>query len=284
MPKKKTSKNVGPVKLDHSRVVRPKLDQLGHKKDTRGFRQTRRTIEGVTIPRPIQLYRYWFLYLKLALELDSLKYHFTEYERVEIKKKKGDDRAGHRYRYKEILEPVIVNRERYEEWDLYSVENDRFDVWWKIHKSKFIDEPTKEIYKGGEIGDSDHFRYFRVDTRKSLTDTMNELKEHLVVKTRRRTSSQAQWVINGEFREEALFNRYNALIMNIEGMKSPDILKSRLFRRSRGEEVSRSSNSQQNSQKMRDLLQPARKLVLTVADGYFMNHPRRKIYFKRSKK
>jgi len=42
--------------------------------------------------------------------------------------------------------------------------------------------------------------------------------------------------------------------------------------------------SAQNLNKMRDLLNPAKRLVLTVADGYFMKHPNKKIYFKRKKK
>ncbi len=282
--KKKICKTVGPLKLKYSRVVRPKLNQLGELKDTRGFRYTRRTKKDETLPRSIQLYRYWFLYLKLALELESHGYCFREYQRVQIKKKKGDV-AGKRTILKEIPEPVIVNKKRYEEWDLDSVREDSFDKWWKSHSSLFVEDPTEEIFKNSQITDTVHHRYFKIDTRKPITDTMNELKHHLSKHMkRRRVVSDSQWNIKGEFREEALFNRYNALIMNIEGMKSPDILKSRLFRKTRGMKITRSSNSQENSQKMRDLLNPAKRLVLTVADGYFMKHPNKKIYFKRKKK
>ena len=165
-------------------------------------------------------------------------------------------------------------------------------VWWKTHKSLFIEEPTVELFLDKKIVGSQirhiqgatQYRYFRVDTRKSVTDTINEMRHHLVKDKKRRTVTKSRWAIEGEMREEALFNRYNALIMNIEGMKSSDILMSGVFRRSKGTEVVKSTNSQQNSQKMRDLLQPAKRLVLTVADGHFMNHPRQKIYFKRRKK
>ena len=37
--------------------------------------------------------------------------------------------------------------------------------------------------------------------------------------------------------------------------------------------------SAQNLNKMRDLLNPARRLILTVCDGYFSKHPRDKRYF-----
>ena len=289
MAKKKTSKNLGPVKLKHSRVVRPKLDKLGRSRDTRGLRYTKRTKEGVTIPRAIQLYRYWFLYLKLALELESLDYVFRETKREIIKAKKRGDKEGARVRDTPLFEPVVVNRRRYEKWDLDSVLNDKFDVWWKSHKSLFIEDPTVELFRdkrsvGSQIRHiqgASHYRYFRVDTRKSVTDTLNEMKHYLVKDRKRRTVTKSRWEIQGEMREEALFNRYNALIMNIEGMKSPDILKSGLFRRSRRSEVIRSHDSQLNSQKMRDLLKPAKRIVLSVSDGHFMKGPKWDDYFKR---
>ena len=199
-----------------------------------------------------------------------------------MKSKKAKDVSGTRTVDKPILEKVIVNRNKYVGWDLDEVLTSRFDDWWKTHKGMFIDEPTIEIDKPDQVIQTNHFRYFRVDTRKSFTDTMNELKHHLSTDDKRRRSTvETQYKITGEMREEALFNRYNALIMNIEGMKSPDVLKSGLFRTSRQNVVRRSSNSQRNSQKMRDMLQPAKRLVLTVADGYFMKHPRDKQYFKR---
>ena len=38
--------------------------------------------------------------------------------------------------------------------------------------------------------------------------------------------------------------------------------------------------SAQNLNKMRDMLIPARRLILTVCDGYFSKHPKDKEYFK----
>ena len=295
MTKKKTSNNLGPVKLKHSRVVRPTYDKNPDKekrkpKDTTGLRYTKRTKEGVTIPRAIQLYRYWFLYLKLALELEALDYVFRETKREKIKeKKKMGDKEGSRVIDTPLLEPVVVNRRRYEEWDLISVRDDKFDVWWKSHKSLFIEDPTVELFLDKKdigsqirhIQGATQYRYFRSDSRKSVTDTLKEIRHFLVKDRKRRTVTKSRWEIQGEMREEALFNRYNALIMNIEGMKSPDILKSGLFRRSRRSEVIRSHDSQLNSQRMRDLLKPAKRIVLSVSDGHFMKGPKWDDYFKR---
>ena len=102
-------------------------------------------------------------------------------------------------------------------------------------------------------------------------------------------------------RQESLFNRYNALIMSIEGMKSPDILKSGVFRKSRQQEIKRYTEDktrvdeqgnekaatamyQRNSHKVRDLVRPARRIVLSVCDGYFMMSPKWDQYFTRKRK
>jgi hypothetical protein len=109
----------------------------------------------------------------------------------------------------------------------------------------------------------------------------------------------------GEIRQEKLFNIYNTMIMWLQGMSTKEILTSGLFRTSRGREVryevdvgsgGRSTlfrrgskvnrepmekrSSKVNSDRMRkDLLEPGRRLVLIVCDGYFSKHPRGKRYF-----
>ena len=152
----------------------------------------------------------------------------------------------------------------------------------------FIDQPTEEIVTGDQVVESDHYRYFKIDSRRSITDTVNEIKGHLSRDKQRRSSSVAKWKITGEMREEALFNRYNALIMYIEGMSSPDILDSKLFRVSRKSDFlikhGHFGDPQKNSQRMRSLLQPARRIVLSVCDGYFMKSPKWDDYFTRRRR
>ena len=98
-------------------------------------------------------------------------------------------------------------------------------------------------------------------------------------------------------RQETIFNCYNALVMWLQGGDNESILKSGMFRASRGKKVEWLEDigrgdvrkkkedyvarpSAQNLNRMRDLLIPGRRLVLTVSDGYFSKHPRNKVYFK----
>ena len=100
----------------------------------------------------------------------------------------------------------------------------------------------------------------------------------------------------GEVRQEKLFNTYNALVMWLEGKTTKEILSSGLFRKSRGNEVRYSEfkgnggktrkttldvrrSSKENSDRMKDLLKPARRLVLIASEGYFAKHPRDRAYF-----
>ena len=248
----------------------------------------------VSISRPIQNYRWWFRYLKLAIELEELGYTFVERKKVPIKKK---DKSG--YEYKEIKEKVTVNRRRYIDWDLDDVLNLSFDKWWSTHQDLFIERPNHatEITTVDDVVFDDHTRYFSVDTRMGVNDSLTSIREMLSgVHSQRVQKRTAQWIITGTMRQETLFNCYNCLVMWLQGGDNESILKSGMFRLSRGskvewlEDIGRgdvrkrredyvSRPSAQNLNKMRDMLIPARRLILTVCDGYFSGHPRDKKYF-----
>ena len=250
----------------------------------------------VPIPRAIQLYRWWFRYLQLALELESLGYVFAERLKVPVKKKGG--RKG--YRYKEVREKIQVNRSRYDGWDLDEVLTSSFDKWWSKHQDLFIERPTHatEITTPKEMIDEEYFRYFRVDTRMGVNDSIRSLRNLLPQSHSQRVKKRtAQWSVTGTMRQETIFNCYNALVMWLQGGDNESILKSGMFRASRGkkiewlEDIGRGDvrkkkedyvarPSAQNLNRMRDLLIPGRRLVLTVSDGYFSKHPRNKVYFK----
>ena len=307
-----------PVKLKYSKVIRPQTrktfdtyvgKQTGQivsvetgteSREYRVFRETRSNIKGVITPRKIQMYRWWFRYLQLSLELDKLDYTFTENRRIKgTDKKKGYDKE---YRHK-----VVVNRDRYEGWDLDEVLTSNFDKWWRGHSHLFVETPTKttEILKPENMMLEDYYRYFRIDSRMSNTDTIQSMRQHLK-SNRRRSRRSSEWTPLGEIRQEKLFNIYNTMIMWLQGMSTKEILTSGLFRTSRGREVRyeedvgsggrsisfyrgggkknrgqfEKRSSKVNLDRMRkNLLEPGRRLVLIVCDGYFSKHPRGKRYF-----
>ena len=261
-----------------------------------GSGRTGRTSKGqVQISRPIQNYRWWFRILKLSIELEKLGFTFTERKKVPIKKK---GKSG--YEYKEVKEKVIVNRRRYVGWDLDDVLTMSFDKWWSTHQDLFIERPNhaSEVTTVDDVVFDDHTRYFKVDTRMGVNDSLTSIREILSGEHSQRVQKRtAQWVITGTMRQEKLFNCYNCLVMWLQGGDNESILKSGMFRSSRGskvewlEDIGRGDvrkkkedyvarPSAQNLNKMRDMLIPACRLILTVCDGYFSKHPRDKVYFK----
>ena len=320
------------LKLKHSKVIRPttrktftsradkktgKLitEQTGTEaREYREYRETRADIKGAITPRKIQMYRWHFRYLQLALELESLDFTFTEYRRIPAKgKKKGYDKPFHH--------KVIVNRDRYEGWDLDEVLTSNFDKWWKGHSELFVEVPsqTVEIHQPSEVMPNDYYRYFRVDTRMTTASTIRSLRAQLD-KQRRATKWTSKWVPTGEVRQEKLFNTYNGMVMWLQGKSTKDILSSGLFRKSRGQEIKyevdqsggghnlkfhqeskfvrnkrtgelirkgfvdekmfEERGAKSNLDKLRkEILAPGRRLILIAADGYFAKHPRNKKYF-----
>jgi len=299
------------VLLQHSTVIQPRqrpiyVDELGrlHQEPISNenieyleYRETRKTIKGITTPRKIQLYRWWFRFLKLGLELEQKGHTFEERQKVTHKKK---GKVG--YRYKTVREKVVVNRNKYKGWDLDQVLTDTFDNWWKTHSHLFIETPDhiKEITSGEEFEKDENYRYFRIDTRMTTNDSIRSLRK-LLNSQRRSSRRTSLFTPTGETRQEKLFNCYNTLVMSLNGKSPKEILSSGLFRKSRGREISYIENlgrggrslgffrkgsettrsSKENLDRLRDLLVPGRRLVLTVCDGYFTKHPRDKQYFRR---
>ena len=76
--------------------------------------------DGETISRNIQWYRMWWIYLRLALELEQ-------------KKIKINDKL------------VKVSRKFYKLWNIDSIFSSSFDNWWNDHRHLFILEPIEEV-------------------------------------------------------------------------------------------------------------------------------------------
>ena len=96
---------------------------------------------GLFIDRPIQVYRCWFEYLKLCLELEDLGLSLEKYGKVKLDRPRltGGRRGGERvsrnpFELKTYKWKIKVNRDRYEGWDLDKVLTQSFDKWWKPHR------------------------------------------------------------------------------------------------------------------------------------------------------
>jgi len=182
--------------MDKLRYNKPKKLRgsiTGKQKDITGLKPILKGREtGLFIDKPIQVYRCWFEYLKLCLELEDLGLSLEMMERVKFDKKIGEGYT--KYKVKELknvytrlktLEEktrkwkVKVNRKKYEGWELDKVLTQSFDNWWKPHRHLFENKKTIEIKSPDKWVKKPHFRYIRVDTRKRLEDTRKEIDEIL---------------------------------------------------------------------------------------------------------
>ena len=83
-----------------------------------------------------------------------------------------------------------------------------------------------------------NLRYFKVDTRMGINDTVRSLREMLDgVHSKMVEKRTAKWSVTGNLRQEKLFNCYNCLVMWLQGGSNEAILKSKMFRSSRGSQV-----------------------------------------------
>ena len=177
--------------MDKLRYNKPKK-YIGSEKDITGLKPILKGREtGLFIDKPIQVYRCWFEYLKLCLELEDLGLSLEMIERVKFDKKKvvgfnqylteGSTGITRYRRYEEKTRKwkVKVNRKKYVGWELDKVLTQSFDNWWKPHRHLFENKKTIEIKSPDKWVKKPHFRYIRVDTRKRLEDTRKEIDEIL---------------------------------------------------------------------------------------------------------
>ncbi len=164
----------------------------GKQKDITGLKPVLKSKEtGLFIDRPIQVYRCWFEYLKLCLEMEDYGLSLEMIERVKFDKKKvvgfnqylTEGSTGitrfRRYEEKTRSWKVKVNRKKYEGWELDKVLTQSFDNWWKPHRHLFENKKTIEIKSPEKWIKKPHYRYIRVDTRTRYDDTRSEIDEIL---------------------------------------------------------------------------------------------------------
>ncbi len=144
---------------------------------------------GLFIDRPIQVYRCWFEYLKLCLEMEDLGLSLEKMERVKFDKKKivgfnqylTEGSTGitrfRRYEEKTRSWKVNVKRKKYEGWELDKVLTQSFDNWWNPHSHLFETKKTIEIKSPDKWIKKPYYRYIRVDTRKRYEDTRSEIDD-----------------------------------------------------------------------------------------------------------
>jgi hypothetical protein len=254
-------------------------------------RSTFFNIDGKVLDKPIQIYRMWYRFLQLALELEEQKVQIvTRYETVKLPKKRKDQwgkmRSSERH---PVLQKVKVNRKVYDSWDIETIPTTSFDDWWfgkkggnyPAHKGLFYpDASIAVLKKKDDWVDNPNFTYIRVDKRRRMNDVVNDLRM-ILTEQDRNIESLSAFPVHGYPNINTLINRYNALILQLTTkLQDKEMLASNVFRVTK---EGMGDNDEGNDgvysyggsagRAMRDLILPAKISLLSVADGYFVKNP-----------
>ena len=216
---------------------------------------------GRTLDRGIQLYRMWFNYLKLALELEELnvslvrrghtfiQYHNNPNEPIppEVIRRSEEERrisvgykvsqsvgtkkgSGVKYivdnpleifRCKRI-EKVKVKRSKYKGWDLDEVLTQSFDEWWQTHSNLFEGYFPSVMKSKDDWIDDPNFVYVRIDKTSQWTDVKDFMSYNLSKLVK--NEGRPRYKLSGKNpRSAVLQNNYNALVLSLKGWSPKEI-------------------------------------------------------------
>lgn len=200
---------------------------------------------GRTLDKGIQLYRMWFNYLKLALELEELGVSLvtknpTSIKNFRIKNEPIPQRIIERsertvggslsgglgstaaiFRCRRV-QKVKVKRSKYKGWDLDEVLTKPFDKWWETHSHLFEGYYPSIIKTKDEWIDDPNFVYVRIDKTSQWTDVRNFMSEELSKTIK--SDGRPRYKISGKNpRVNVLQNNFNALVLRIKGKTPKEI-------------------------------------------------------------
>lgn len=177
------------MELTYSKPINPRVGSS---------RINNRVFKGNVLGRSIQMYRMWFLFVRLGLDCEDNNIPIIDY--VNNKKIK-----------------VRVNKKFYWNWDLDRVKEDKFDDWWKDKKHLFIETQPTLV---NEIEDDDNYLYIKVDKRLKKEDVMRGVRK-LIKPSKSFTS---EFVIQTQHKYIPTHMKYNIFVWNKLGKTRKEII------------------------------------------------------------
>ena len=216
------------VPLKRSREValeprsrRVKRSNYGERHKVQSARLSKES-DGITT-HGIQIYRLWFRFLKLALELEGIG--VTRLVTKQIRQRRDKPSGGHKedhtnvgtmWQLKDTV-PFKINKGKYDGWDLDQVLKDPFDKWWKTHSYLFEGYTPKIIDSTGNL-DPD-FLYVRIDKTSKLSD----VRDFITSEVQPQLTGKPRFAVDGYPRPDPIQNHYNAIVLSMKGWSNPDI-------------------------------------------------------------
>ena len=224
-----------PVKLTYSKAIKKGISNKNRdvlseelKKQKEKGKEYRFLDEGriknnEVLEKTIHAYRIFFLFLKLALELEEQdavlilkqerhRYYesLVDFQRRIVKEKVKD----------RVTKKIKVKRSKYKGWDLDEVLTKSFDEWWKTHSHLFSQELCKVLEENDTISTDRKHITLQIDTTLKLTDILKVVSS--IIKDRRKSNKneiltkKKTYSITGNIHKDALLSKYNALLLRLE--------------------------------------------------------------------
>jgi len=263
-----SSHTIKPVKLQYSRPLK-KQKIVKKYKNYRALNKGRR-LNNEILPKPIHAYRMWYLFLKLALELEQ--------QNTELIMKRPIGKAI-------VSRQVKVNKKKYEGWDLDQVLTLNFNDWWKTHRHIFNDEITKTLNDSDTASNSIDHLTVQIDLRMRINDIVDSVTQAVKDNKRKRrkqlTKIKPKFTINGNIHKTTVLNRYNCLLLKLENKLSNKeiITHSDGYIRDCPDPQYDVYGNKDYSRLVYGFISGtgttfgAKQILLSVCDGYFLKHP-----------
>ena len=277
------SHTINPVNLIYSKPV--KKGKTNKPEESWVLKKTPKVVRGEILQKTIQAYRMWFLFLKLGLELEQQGTILVMKDSARLK---SDNRIdGKHVSTKQITKQVIVNKKKYEGWDLEQVLENKFDDWWfgrngcNEHRYLFVDEVCNVLSVGDAISSNPNHITIQFDRRSRLVDVQDDLRQMNEKQKLFNNTEREEFNIKGRVRPDTLLNRYNCLVLKLlDEMSNEEIITHPLqYIRQTDNLNSTGYGGKHYGRTVFDLIGGTKKsfgakqILLSVCDGYFVKHP-----------
>ena len=202
-----------PVKLKYSKPVkklgsnRYKGREAGRQEDEMYNIQTRdlsKSYDGDILQKRIAIYRHWFNFIVLAKELQ-------------------DQDAVIIFRKKE--HKIQIDESMYEDWGLDKIKSKKFNDWFfkENHRALFLQDISRVLTTKDKVSSSEDKVTIEFDANRRLADVIKDLRKINNEQNLFKNESdgmKSKFTITGRVIEHTLQNRYNALVLRLQGKLS----------------------------------------------------------------
>ena len=202
-----------PVKLKYSKPVkklgsnRYKGRESGRQEDEMYNIQTRdlsKSYDGDILQKRIAIYRHFFNFVVLAKELQ-------------------DQDATIIFRKKE--HKIQIDESMYEGWGLDKIKSKKFNDWFfkENHRALFLQDISRVLTTKDKVSSSEDKVTIEFDANRRLADVIKDLRKINNEQNLFKNESdgmKSKFTISGRVIEHTLQNRYNALVLRLQGKLS----------------------------------------------------------------